>query len=295
MAAGKSDYYDLLGISKGASADEIKKAYRKQALEWHPDRHKDNKEAAEKRFKEINEAYQILSDTSKRQAYDQFGHAAFSPGGGMPGGGSPFAGGNPFGGGGSGPFTYTYTQGGGGQAFDFGDPFEIFEQFFGGGSPFGGQRAARKPRYSMDIDFMEAAHGIEKEVQIEGKKHKIKIPAGVDEGSRIQFDNFILSVNVRPHEKFERDGADVYVRMDIPYSVAIMGGNIQVPTVEGEVKIKIRAGTKSGTMMRLKGQGIKHLRSFGRGDEYVKLMVDVPSKLTREQRSVVNEMKRLGL
>lgn len=291
MAAGKSDYYDLLGISKNASADEIKKAYRKQALEWHPDRHKDNKEAAEKRFKEINEAYQVLSDENKRKTYDQFGHAAFSPGGGMPGGGNPFAGGNPFGAGG--PFTYTYTQGGGGQAFDFGDPFEIFEQFFGGGSPFG--RTRRVPRYSIDIDFMDAVRGIEKEVQIEGKKHKIKIPAGVDEGSRIQFDDFILSINVRPHDKFERDGADVYVRMDIPYSVAVMGGNIEVPTVEGEVKIKVKSGTKSGTMMRLKGQGIKHLRSFGRGDEYVKLMVEVPSKLTREQRSVVNEMKRVGM
>lgn len=292
MAAGKSDYYDLLGISKGASADEIKKAYRKQALEWHPDRHKDNKEAAEKRFKEINEAYQVLSDENKRKTYDQFGHAAFSPGGGMPGGGNPFAGsGNPFGAGG--PFTYTYTQGGGGQAFDFGDPFEIFEQFFGGGSPFG--RTHRVPRYSIDIDFMDAVRGIEKEVQIEGKKHEIKIPAGVDEGSRIQFEDFILSINVRPHDKFERDGADVYVRMDIPYSLAVMGGNIEVPTVEGEVKIKVKSGTKSGTMMRLKGQGIKHLRSFGRGDEYVKLMVEVPSKLTREQRSVVNEMKRVGM
>jgi DnaJ-class molecular chaperone len=199
--AAKSDYYDVLGVSKGVSADEIKKAYRKQALEWHPDKHKDNKEAAEKRFKEINEAYQILSDSQKRQAYDQFGHSAFSPGGGAPGGfgGFPGAGAQA---GRWGPFTYTYTSSGDGSpsgespfaGFDFGDPFDIFEQFFGGGSPF---RAARIPRYGIAIDFMEAIEGVEKEVEIEGKKRKIKIPAGVDEGSRINFGDFILSINVR--------------------------------------------------------------------------------------------------
>src|SRR3972149_1673395 len=132
--AAKSDYYDILGVTKGASADELKKAYRKQALEWHPDRHKDDKEAAEKRFKEINEAYQVLSDPKKKQAYDQFGHQAF-------------------------------TQGGG----------------FGGGSPF--RRARAKPRYSISVDFEDAVKGVAKEVQIEGKKRKIKIPAGVDDGS----------------------------------------------------------------------------------------------------------------
>ena len=120
MANGKADYYDTLGVGKTASADEIKKAYRKQALEWHPDKHKDNKEAAERRFKEVNEAYQILSDPQKKQAYDQMGHSAFQPGG------------SPFGGGRQGPFTYTYTSSGQNPfaGFDFGDPFEIFEQFF---------------------------------------------------------------------------------------------------------------------------------------------------------------------
>src|SRR3989344_4035811 len=146
--AAKTDYYDILGISKGAPADEIKKAYRKQALEWHPDRHQGaDKEAAEKRFKEINEAYQILSDPQKKSAYDQFGHEAFSPGGMGAGG---FRGQNPFAQGGQGgqwgPFTYTYTtngQGGGSpfEGFDFGDPFDIFESFFGGGSPFGRTRS----------------------------------------------------------------------------------------------------------------------------------------------------------
>ena len=294
MANGKVDYYDILGVDKNATAEELKKSYRRQAVEWHPDKHKDNKEAAEKRFKEINEAYQILSDPEKRRAYDQFGHQAFSPGGGA--GRNPFAGGSPFGQGS--PFTYTYTTNGpsagsGAAGFDFGDPFEIFEQFFGGASPF---RAARSvPRYSIDVGFMDAVHGVEKEVGINGKKRKIKIPAGVDDGTRIQFEDFVLSINVKPHEVFERDGVDVYVRMEIPYSLAVMGGDIEVPTVDDSVKIKVRAGTKSGSMIRLKERGIKRLRGSGRGDEYVRLVVDVPAKLTREQREMVEELQETGL
>lgn len=288
MANGKADYYDLLGVSKSSTQDEIKKAYRRQALEWHPDKHKDNKEAAEKRFKEINEAYQVLSDPQKRQAYDQFGHNAFSPGGGARGG-NPFGGQNPFGQGG--PFTYTYTSGGG-MPFDFSDPFEIFEQFFGGASPF---RQARMPRYSIDISFMDAVSGVEKEVSVEGKKRTIKIPAGVDDGSRIQFQDFILSVNVKPHESFERDGADVYSRVTVPYSLAVLGGEINVETVEGDIKIKVRSGTPSGTMVRLKEKGIQKLRGRGKGDHYVRLQVEVPQKLNREQKKLIEEMKKKGL
>ena len=291
MAAGKADYYDILGVDKNATAEEIKKSYRRQALEWHPDKHKDNKDAAEKRFKEINEAYQVLSDSEKRRAYDQFGHQSFAPGGGRAG--NPFAGGgNPFGGGQS-PFTYTYSTSGNAAGFDFGDPFEIFEQFFGGGSPFG--RAQSVPRYSIDIDFMDAVHGVEKEVNLNGKKRKIKIPPGVDEGTRIQFDDFILSVNVKPHNIFERDGADVYVRVEIPFSLAVLGGEIEVPTVDTPVTIKIRGGTKSGAMVRLKERGIKKLRGGGTGDEYVRLIVDVPGKLTRNQKRIVEELKKEGL
>src|SRR3989344_8235114 len=150
MPNGKADYYDILGVDKNATAEEIKKSYRRQALEWHPDKHKDNKEAAEKRFKEINEAYQVLSDGQKRKTYDQFGHQAFTQGRGQQGNANPFGQGGQWG-----PFTYSYTQGSG-TPFDFSDPFEIFEQFFGGASPF---RQARMPRYSIDIDFMEAAKG----------------------------------------------------------------------------------------------------------------------------------------
>lgn len=295
--AAKSDYYDILGVSKSASADEIKKAYRKQAVEWHPDKHKEEKDAAERRFKEINEAYQVLSDAEKRRAYDQFGHAAFSPGGGFRGGG-PSAG-SGFGQqtGGYGPFTYTYTTTGGGSpfaGFDFGDPFDIFEQFFGGGNPFGA-RATQIPRYSITIDFMESVEGVEKEVSIEGKKRKIKIPPGVNEGSRIRFGDFILSINIRPHKIFERDGDDIFVKVGIPYSTAVFGGTIEVPTVEGDVRVRIRPGTQPGTMMRLRGKGVPHLRGRGNGDEYLKLLISVPVKPTKSQKKVIEEMREEGL
>jgi DnaJ-class molecular chaperone len=283
--AAKRDYYDVLGVSKGASADEIKKAYRKQAVAWHPDKHNGEKKAeAERKFKEINQAYQILSDSEKKQAYDRFGHSAFSPGGGSRGAGSPFGQA-----GRAGPFTYTYSTSGGGMPFDFGDPFEIFEQFFGGGSPF---RRAGLPRYSIDIDFMEAVRGVEKEVYVEGKKRKIKIPAGVDDGSRIRFDNFILSINVKSHRQFERDGANIYVRQEVPFSLAVLGGEIKVPTVEEEVKIRIRKGTQSGTMIRLRGKGMPKLRGRGRGDEYVRIQVGVPGRLSRGQKKLIKELQK---
>jgi DnaJ-class molecular chaperone len=304
--AAKSDYYDILGVSKSASADEIKKAYRKQALEWHPDRHKDEKEAAEKRFKEINEAYQVLSDTQKRSAYDQFGHEAFSPGGGFRGA-QGFGGQNPFAGGGQGgqgaqwgPFTYTYTTNGNGQnagspfeGFDFGDPFDIFESFFGGGMR--GARQRQIPRYSISLDFMEAVKGVEKEVSIEGKKRKIKIPAGVDSGQRIQFEDFILSIDVKPHEIFERDGADIYVKVTVPFSMATLGGQVEVPTIDGDIGIRIRPGTQSGTMMRLRGKGAPVIHSREHGDEYIRINVVVPENLNREQKRLIEELKEENL
>ncbi|MCX7928669.1 MAG: DnaJ domain-containing protein [Patescibacteria group bacterium] len=293
MSVAKSDYYDLLGVSKNASLEEIKNAYRKQALKWHPDRHQGaDKEMAEKRFKEINEAYQVLSDPQKRQAYDQFGHQAFAPGGGM---GSAGRAGNPFGGFGSfGPFTYTYTYtsenpfGG----TDFGDPFDIFEQFFGSASPF---RRNRLPRYSITIDFMEAMKGAEKEIVVNGKKRKVKIPAGVDDGTRIQFDDFVLSINVKPSNIYERDGQDLYITEVIPISMAILGGEIKVPTIDGDVKLKIRPGTQSNSMIRLRERGVPGLRHQRRGDQYVRIHVAIPEKLTSEQRNLVNQLRLKGL
>ena len=280
------DYYDVLGVAKGASEAELKKAYRKQALEWHPDRNKSSE--AEKKFKEINEAYEVLANKEKRAAYDQFGHAAFEQGG-MPGAG-------PFGGGATyrqGPFSYTYsTSGGEGspfEGFDFSDPFEIFEQFFGGASPF--RQQARVPRYGLTIDFLEAALGVEKTVVIDGHKRKIKIPAGVDDGSRVRFEDFYVTLDVRPSKTFQREGQDVYVNLEIPLTMAILGGVVEVPTIDGDLKLRIRPGTQPGMMVRLRGRGIKNPQGFGRGDQYVRLLVHIPEKLTHQQKEILEEFE----
>src|SRR3989344_8071606 len=230
------DYYETLGVIKSASATDIKKAYRKLALEYHPDRNK-SKEAHEK-FKEVTKAYEVLSDPKKKQMYDQFGAAAFEQGG--PGG---FRGGGPFGGFGGaesgqyGPFTYTYTTSGNAGEFDFGgfsDPFEIFEQFFGGASPFG--RQSRRPVYSLQIDFIEAVKGVTKRINVEGKTQTVKIPPGVDNGSRVRFDSYDILVEVRPHSKFRREGYDVITEEEISFSQAALGTETNVETVDGEVK-----------------------------------------------------------
>lgn len=289
--ATKRDYYDVLGVAKSSSQVEMKKAYRKLALQWHPDRNK-SPEANEK-FKEINEAYEVLSDAKKKETYDQFGHAAFEQGG--MGAGGPFGGFGGFGGETrthrQGPFTYTYTTSGGGtpfEGFDFSDPFEIFEQFFGGASPFG--RAARIPRYSLSLSFMEAARGVEKEVVIQGKVKKIKVPAGVDDGSQIRFNDFQVTIDVKPDRIFKREGADVIIDLEIPLATAILGGTINAPTIDDEIKLKIRSGTQSGTLVRLRGRGIKRLHGFGRGDQYIRFLVKIPSKINRQQREVLEEL-----
>jgi molecular chaperone DnaJ len=136
---------------------------------------------------------------------------------------------------------------------------------------------------------------VEKEVEIEGKKRKIKIPAGIDEGLRINFNDFILSVNVKPHKIFERDGENIFVKLAIPYSLATLGGTVEAPTIDGGVKIRIKAGTQSGTMIRLRGKGAPRIRGRGRGDEYVRVLVAVPEKLTREQKKIIEKIKKKGL
>jgi len=288
----KRDYYDVLGVSRNASLEEIKKAYRKLALEWHPDRNKSPE--AEERFKEINEAYEVLSDPEKRAAYDQFGHAAFTPGGmggfeGFPGGFTRTYK--------KGPFTYTYTTFGSspfeGFGFDFegfSDPFEIFEQFFGG-SPFREKRQI--PRYGLTLTFLEAARGCEKEIIVEGKKRKIRIPPGVEDGTRIKFSDFYVTIDVKPDKIFRREEDDIFVNQEISLVTAILGGVIEVPTIDGPVKLRIRPGTQPGTLVRLRGRGIKHLHSYGRGDQYVRLLVKIPEKLTPRQKELIREFEKL--
>lgn len=281
----KRDYYEILGVSKTATAAELKAAYRKKALEYHPDR---NKAAdAEEKFKEVNEAYEVLANSEKRQAYDQFGHAAFDPRAGF-GGFGESAGGRTTGR--AGPFSYTfYTSGVPGEGFDFGfsDPFEIFESFFGGTSPF--RRQPPKPRYGLTVDFIEAMKGTEKTVVIDGKKHTIKIPAGADEGTRIRYQDFDVTVDVRQDARFKRDGADLFVDQAVSFPMAALGGEVRVPTIDGEMSIRVRPGTQPGTMMRLSGRGAPHLHGRGRGDLYVRLVVEVPKDLTRRQKDLLRE------
>lgn len=288
--ATSRDYYDILGVSKTASDAELKAAYRKQAMQWHPDRHRADKKTAEDKFKEINEAYEVLSDPQKKAAYDQYGHAAFQQGGF----GSP-SGQGPFGGGGThrqGPFTYTYTTGGQGfdfSDFGFSDPFEIFEQFFGG-SPFG-RRQPKKAIYSLQIDFMEAVKGVSKEVDVDGIRKTIKIPAGVDEGTRISFEDFDVVVAVAPHDKFKRDGNDIYIDMPLSFADAAMGTVLEVPTIDGSVKLNIKPGVQPGTLMRLRSKGIPYVRGGGRGDQYIRLLVTVPTHLNRRQKELLEELR----
>lgn len=279
------DYYTILGVSKTASLDEIKKAYRRLALECHPDRNK-SKEAEEK-FKEITKAYEVLSSDDKRKMYDQVGHAAFEQGAGGQG---PFGGAGGFGGQ-YGPFTYSTN--GQGFDFDFGgysDPFEIFEQFFGGASPFG--RRERRPVYQATISFMEAAKGAEKEVSIDGKRQKIKIPAGVNNGSRIRFENYDIVINVLSDSRFTRQDYDIISEKEISFVQAALGGEITVATIDGDLKIRIPEGTQPGALIRLNRRGIPHLRGSGRGNHYVRIKVVVPKKLTKNQKDLLEAFQK---
>ncbi|MBI2599126.1 DnaJ domain-containing protein, partial [Candidatus Curtissbacteria bacterium] len=273
----KRDYYETLGVNKSASADELKKAYRTMARQYHPDV---NKAAdAHEKFKEINEAYQVLSDPQKKQMYDQMGHAAFEPGAGGFGGGA-----------GQGPFTYQWSSGG--QGFGgFADPFDIFEMFFGGQSPFG--REARLPRYQIQIDFSEAVSGVTKEIEIEGKRQKIKIPPGVDDGSEIRFGNFIIVTSVRPSPKFKRRGYDIVTEHEITFSRAALGTEARIETVYGPVTIRIPSGTQPGTQIRLKGKGVKHPSGRGVGDHYVIIRLNVPSRLSKDQKHLLEELESI--
>ena len=360
----KKDYYDVLGVSKTATADEIKKAYRKLARQYHPDVNKDNPEAAEK-FKEASEAYSVLSDEQKRAQYDQFGHAAFENGGA--GGAGGFGGFEGFGG-----------FGGGGME-------DIFEMFFGGqgrgsrGSNAGPQRGADL-RFDLEITFEEAAFGLEREISLsrdeqcphchgngaepgskvetcpechgsgeirftqntmfgqmtnvrpcpkchgegkiisepckecrgqgtvkKNKKLKVKIPAGVDNGSRLRVagegeagvkggpsGDLYVYLYVKPHKFFERDGTTVYCEVPINIVQATLGDEIKVPTLDGQVVMKVPEGTQPGKVLRLKGKGIPSLRNSTRGDQLVRIKVVVPQKLNEKQKDALRKFAEIS-
>jgi molecular chaperone DnaJ len=344
----KRDFYEILGVNRDASEDEIKKAYRKLAMKHHPDRNPDNP-AAEEKFKEAKEAYEILSDSQKRAAYDQFGHAGVDPQAGMGGGG------------------------GAGFADAFGG---IFDEIFGGRGGGGGRSNVYRGadlRYNLEITLEQAAHGTETKIRIptmeecepcsgsgakpgtqaktcptcngsgqvrlqQGffsiqqtcpkchgtgrfipepckscggsgrvKQHKtlsVKIPAGVDEGDRIRLagegehgvnggppGDLYVQIHLKPHAVFTRDHNDLHCEMPISFTTAALGGEIEIPTLDGAASIKIPAETQSGRAFRLRGKGIKGVRSHTHGDLMCHVVVETPVNLTERQKELLRELE----
>lgn len=301
--ATKRDYYEILSLSKSASDADIKSAYRRLARKHHPDI--DKSAGAAEKFKELSEAYQVLSDSSKKKQYDQFGHDAFSTRGGPAsgwGGGNPFGGAYSWSSSGSNPFGN--ASGGPNVQFDFGgfeDPFELFEQIFGGGSPFG-QSFRRRPTYQLNLTFDEAVHGVTKEVEVEQrnqqeritrKRMKIKVPAGVDNGTKMRFNDLDIVFGVNRHPEFLREGTNIFSEIKINIPQLVLGDVFEVGTVQGKVKVKVPPGTQPGSLVKLKGKGVPKL-SGGHGDHYVRVNLEVPKNPSKQEKQLYEELYNLS-
>ncbi len=279
------DYYDILGVKKSATDDELKKAYRALAKKYHPDKNKGDK-AAEGKFKEISEAYAVLGDKEKREQYDRLGSEAFS-------GGNPFGAGGPFGGFDFSQFTNRGRRPGGGRTRTTSGNFtDIFSDLFGGGAGGPGfQTDVKGPdtEAELTIDFRDAVLGATMELNVNGDRVKVKIPEGVRDGQKIRIrgkgaaypggepGDLNVLVHVRPHSFFDRKGDDIHIDLPITIGEAVRGGEIEVPTIHGPVRARIPAGTQGGQTFRLSGKGVKK-----KGDHYYRVMIVLPKEPSTE-------------
>lgn len=301
----KKDFYQTLGVTKSATADEIKKAYRKLAMQYHPDKNQGNKTAEEK-FKELSEAYEVLSDTEKKKNYDMFGHAGVNGNSFGSGAGGPFGRGGPFAGG----------AGGFGQT-DINDLFgDIFGEAFTGARSRGQQRGRQTKgadlRYTLSITFEEAATGCEKVISFirqvgskeEPAKLSVSVPAGVKEGQRLKLaeegdkpssgpagDLYVI-IDLQEHPVFKREEADIILDLPIKYTEAILGTEVEIPTLTGKAQIKVPAGIYSGQILRLKGKGFPRIGGIGTGDMLVRLIIDTPQKTNSRQKELLEELNK---
>lgn len=301
----KKDFYTILNVQRGASDDEIKKSYRKLAMKLHPDKNPGNKKA-EEQFKELSEAYDILSDPKKKEMYDQFGHAG-TQGGGQGGfSGNPFGGAGGFGGGFSGQSNAEGFQD------IFGDVFgEIFGQRGTGGPRARRPQKGADLRYTLNIPLEEAATGTEKIISFmrqrggkeEPAKLSVNIPAGVRDNQRLKLTNegdtplgggtpgdLYAIVHLEPHPIFERSENDVVMDLPLSYIDAILGTSVEIPTLTGKAMLKVPEGTHSGQNFRLKGKGFPKLGGFGAGDMIVRVLVDTPEKLSHQDRELIQKL-----
>jgi len=295
-----SDYYGKLGVEKSASDEVIKKAYRKLALQYHPDRNKGDAKAEEK-FKEISEAYAVLSDKDKRKQYDTFGSSGFH---------QKYSTDDIFRGA---DFNSVFSE------FGMGGFENIFGSMFGGGAHARGGRAQQGPKkgqdieYTIQIGFEEAYRGSQRQVDFQlsdGSRQsmRVKIPPGIREGGKLRVPgkgaaspnggphgDLYVMVQVSPHPEFTREGDDVYGALALRISEAVLGASKEVSTLEGEKKVKVPAGVKPGTKIRLKGLGFPHLGSEARGDFYVVVGLLIPTELTPEQEEAFRQLESLGI
>ena len=291
------DYYQILGVARTASAEEIRSAYRKLALKYHPDRNPGNKQAEDK-FKEMNEAYQVLSDPQKRARYDQLGSAysSYQNNGGQPEG-----------------FDWGQwsTPGAGGQQVNFDDLFGgagggRFSDFFS--SMFGGMsgndvRTRRAPQYEqpVSITLQEAYEGSTRVLESNGRRLQVKIPAGAKTGTKIRVANgapdgsdLYLKLTVETDPRFERDGADLYASVIVDAFTAILGGEVEVPTISGKVKLTIPAGTQPDQKIRISGRGMPQLKSQQeKGDLFVQVKVRIPKNINPEQKALLQKAREM--